>query len=175
MRRWLQLTLWATVGMSVVALWPRRPVPVVEAKVPSSSVQVRDAGPGGRGASGSLAIEPLRIEAAAGDPFEVAVRRAPAVAVVAPAPVPVAPVASAVPAPPAVTYRYYGRLTKPGGEVVTLLSQGDAPVVVEPGLKLSDGYVVQAILPDAVRLSHASGGVVVDVPIPPPPTHSALR
>lgn len=74
------------------------------------------------------------------------------------------------PVAPRLTHRFYGRLTTPSGEEVVLLAQGDVPVPVSPGTTLGDGYVVQAISTEAVRLIFPPLGTVIDLPLPPPPS-----
>lgn len=176
MRPALQITLAATLLLSAVALWPRERPSLVHAVSPAgasvSSVAVAEA------VRPRAVLEPMVVAPAVGDPFG----RPELAAVVRPAP----PVASvpAIPAPlpmaPSPAYRFVGRLVTPGGEEVVLLGRGSilAPVVVSVGTTLDDGYVVQALLPDAVRLSYPPLNLTVELPVTAPPSDAhtgALR
>jgi hypothetical protein len=71
-------------------------------------------------------------------------------------------------------WRYFGSMTTPAGERLVMLARGDNNgAVVQAGSQLDDGYVVQAIGSDAVRLVYPSLGTVVDLPLPPPPLASS--
>jgi hypothetical protein len=64
-----------------------------------------------------------------------------------------------------------GSMTTPAGERLVMLSRAnDNGVVVQPGTRLDDGYVVEGIGGDAIRLSYPPLGTVVDLPLPPPPS-----
>jgi hypothetical protein len=170
MRRSLRLTMWMTLALSAGALlWPRSQQVVVAASARTEPV--------GRLAPASepnqrlwaRALEPMRIEPAAGDPFAVNASQGP----VAPPPTlvaapPPAVEPAAVVAPP-FAHRFFGRMTTPGGEEVIMLARGDVPVPVTAGMELDDGYVVQAIAPEAVRVVYPPLGTVIDLPLPPPP------
>lgn len=76
------------------------------------------------------------------------------------------------PAPPPMNWRYFGSMTTPAGERLVMLARGEQSALVQPGTRLDDGYVVQAISPEVVRLTYPSLGSVVDLPLPPPPPSS---
>ena len=61
-------------------------------------------------------------------------------------------------------------MNAPDGQLTTLLARGDTVVAVSEGMTLDDGYVVQAVLADAVRLAYPTLGLVVDIPVPPAPS-----
>ena len=103
-----------------------------------------------------------QIDAARFDPF---------VGVVPPPPPPPPVVAAPPPPPPqapAPSYRFMGRMSGPDGAEVVYLMRGDSPVAVQPGTRLDDGYVVEAITKDAVRLLYPSMDARASIPIPPP-------
>ena len=66
-----------------------------------------------------------------------------------------------------MTWRYLGTMITPAGQRLVMLARGDTTVTVQPGTRLDEGYVVEAIGSDAVRLVYPPLGTVVDVPIPP--------
>ena len=66
-----------------------------------------------------------------------------------------------------MTMRSLGYLRSPSGENLVLLADGEAFVSVSVGIRLANGYVVQAIGQDAVRLLYPATGTLADVPIPP--------
>jgi hypothetical protein len=116
------------------------------------------------------AIEPTIVEPARRDIFT---------AVQPPAPPPPPPPKPFVgpplppppPAPPPLNWRFVGSMTTPAGERLVMLSRGgDNATVVQPGTRLDDGYVVESIGGDAIRLSYPPLGAVVDLPLPPPPS-----
>lgn len=90
-----------------------------------------------------------------------------------PSPPAVAPAqVTATPTAPPVSVRYLGAMVTPGGQRLVMLARGDVVIPVEPGSRLDDGYVVQSISDDAVRLTHPAAGAIVDLPIPPVPAVS---
>lgn len=82
--------------------------------------------------------------------------------VVGPIDVPPAP----PPAPPALTYRYLGQMTDPAGKQLHYLARADKDVTVGVGTQLDEGYVVEAITHDAIRLHHIALNVRVQITIP---------
>ena len=167
----MRFALAASVALSVVALWPRKTPPVVgaadlTARGPAGGLPQAASMPG---LPATLSRWPAELASVRGDPFAqpVAVPTLPPPAVPA---VPAALVASAPPAAPAVEYRYFGRMTSPDGQLTTLLARGDSVVAVSAGMPLHDGYVVQGVSAEAVRLTYPPLGTVVDIPIPPPPS-----
>lgn len=106
------------------------------------------------------------LEPASFDPF-VGVRPAPPAP--PPSPVAVAPlVATPVMAPvaPTLNYRYLGGMTDPSGERRVYLARGDSAVAVSVGARLDEGYVVEAIDSEAVRLHYPPLDAHVRIPIP---------
>lgn len=69
-------------------------------------------------------------------------------------------------APPATALRYLGVLFNPSGERLLLLADGEAVVTATVGTALPNGFVVQSVANDAVRLAHAPTGTAIDVPLP---------
>ena len=67
-----------------------------------------------------------------------------------------------------MTVRYLGTMTTPAGDRLVMLARGDTTVPVQPGTRLDEGYVVETISADAVRLVYPPLGTTVDIPIPPP-------
>ena len=169
MRRGLSWALMATAALCVAALWLEdgpakivaahdRPVVAITTPlaVPTTTLPRQ--------------ITPLSLEPARRDIF---------VPVEPPAPKPVSPppvLAQAPPSPPAptapaMTWRYLGAMVTPAGQRLVMLARGDSTVTVQPGTRLDEGYVVEAVGSDAIRLVYPPLGTVVDVPIPPaPPT-----
>jgi hypothetical protein len=174
MRPSLWLALVATLLLAGVALWipmSDAPTAVVQAAVPTSpapTIAVREPYHNAR-------LQDLKIEAAAGDPFERQLRTLPAAAAAPAPPAPQSPPAVAAaqtevqPGAPAVSHRYYGRLKAPNGDELTLLARGDAPVPITVGTNLDDGYVVEAIEAETIRLVYPATATAVDLPVPPPP------
>jgi hypothetical protein len=77
------------------------------------------------------------------------------------------PIAEPVRTAPPMDYRFLGRMLTPEGRPITLLARGDTTIEVQPGQQLDDGYRVEAVSEQAIRLAYPSLGTVVDVPIPP--------
>ncbi|HEX6705223.1 MAG TPA: hypothetical protein VF169_10720 [Albitalea sp.] len=112
-------------------------------------------------------LDPPQIEASRRDVFlPVDPPAPPPPKVVAPPPPPPAP--PPAPAAPAMNWRYMGAMVTPDGERLVMLARGDSSVLIQVGTRLEEGYVVEAIGSDAVRLVYPSLGTVVDLPIPPP-------
>jgi hypothetical protein len=162
MRRSLWLLLVAT---AVLAAWSlRKPAtaPVVAAVVPSALPAAAEASP-----TVSRPWPEIEVAAALGDPFAVTLS-ATASTSVAPAPAPT--VAPPAPTAPALAHRFFGRVVGPDGQLLTLLTRTGAPVAISDGMALDDGYVVEAVRADAVRLVYPPLGIVVELPLPPPPS-----
>lgn len=123
-----------------------------------------------------------RIEAAEGDPFfhpppqPVAATAPAAKATPAASPSPAPPVAvSATPAPPPIPPRYLGRLLTPAGEALVFLAGGDAVFVARPGAAVGEGFVVQAVGAESLKLAHVASGTQVDIPLPPGVEASSVK
>lgn len=78
------------------------------------------------------------------------------------------PAGSLAPVAPVLNYRFFGRMTTPQGQVMTLLAREDHVVVVEPGQQLDEGYVVESVDLNAVRLHYPPLDVHVSIVVPPP-------
>lgn len=87
------------------------------------------------------------LEDPAGDPFVLPVASTPSTPVVAPA----STVASSPSAPP-LNYRYLGQFIDPQGESKVYITAGGRDILVEVGMELSEGYRVEAITGDEIRL-----------------------
>jgi hypothetical protein len=180
MRPALWLVLVAALLLAGVALWmpkPDAPAAVVHAVVPTSPASAIAA----QQAYPHPVLGDLKIEAAGADPFERPPRALPAAgaAPVLPVPQPSPAVAAAStdvqPAAPAVSHRYYGRVKGPTGDELTMLARGDSPVLITLGTTLDDGYVVEAIGPETIRLVYPATATAVDLPIPPPASARQTR
>ena len=79
-------------------------------------------------------------------------------------------VVAADPPPPLPTpqLQFVGRMATPSGQVLTLVSQHEQILELRPGLQLADGFRVDGIMPDRLRLTHLPTGAQVDYAIPPP-------
>jgi hypothetical protein len=113
-------------------------------------------------------LEPQQIEPARRDIFAPVEPPAPPVKVAAPVPAPPPPPAPAPTAPP-ITWRYLGAMVTPAEERLVMLARGDTSITVQVGTRLDEGYVVESISTDAVRLAYPPLGTSVDIPIPPAP------
>lgn len=79
------------------------------------------------------------------------------------------PIAAPLPtriAPP-LNYRYLGQMVDPTGRKLIYLARGDAAVQVAVGGKLEEGYVVEAMDADGIRLLYAPMDVRTVIPVPP--------
>ena len=115
----------------------------------------------------------VTLEQASFDPF--AGVQPPAPAAPPPAKPFVGPIYVPPPAPPAINYRYLGQMTDPEGKTLVYLSRSDKDVLVAAGTSLDEGYKVEAITSDGVRLIYPPAGGRVTIPIPPAPPDSAVR
>ena len=128
-------------------------------------------------------IDPQRFEPAAIDLFAGDASSA-APAAEPPSPTPAiltvpsqASPAAAVPPPAA---RFLGRFVTPEGTRLVFLRDGEQSIVAAPGAVLSNGYTVQALLPEspadstggavaavtAIRLVHTASGQLVEISLP---------
>lgn len=60
-------------------------------------------------------------------------------------------------------------MTGPDGKRLVYLARGDASIAVSAGQQLDDGYVVEAISPDAVTLLYPPLDARVKLPVPQAP------
>ncbi|SEL65047.1 hypothetical protein SAMN05216359_1132 [Roseateles sp. YR242] len=89
----------------------------------------------------------LALEAADRDPFMIPVPPPPP----APPPPPPPPPPPAPTAPP-LNYRFLGAMVDPQGDRKVYLARADKDVLVEVGSRLDEGYRVEAITEDEIRL-----------------------
>jgi hypothetical protein len=95
----------------------------------------------------------------------------PPLSVAPPAPTaPPPPAEQPPPSGPALTHRFFGRVVGPDGQLLTLLTRTGDPIAISEGMALDDGYVVESVRADAVRLVYPPLGVIVELPLPPPPS-----
>ena len=133
--------------------------------VPAAGVAT---GPQGRAATARLVLpavlDAVVLEAAMHDPFVGTVPVPPR----PPAPPPRGSAgqaslanAAAVPAPPSppmpptapsLNYRFMARITSPAGTALTFVAKGDQVLQVQAGQRLDEGYVVESVDEQAVRL-----------------------
>src|SRR5438105_6549198 len=178
MRRQLRWALAGTAVLSIAALWvdegPAKVVAALGRPADSSQRFFATAQPAHDPAVVASEL-PHHIDAMSIEPA----RRDIFVPVEPAAPKPAAPTAPVAPAPlpppsptaPPVAWRYLGAMVTPAGERLVMLARGDTTTMVQPGLRLDDGYVVEAISSDAVRLVYPPLGSMAEIPIPPaPPT-----
>lgn len=170
--RWL---LMSTVGVSAAALlWPEgeanRIVAVAtrEPALPTATV-LQGTSPADEATPRSLPSElPAHLlDKADFDPFAGVQPAAPPVTAAAPAPKPfVGPLYVPPPPPPTLNYRYLGQLLDPDGHRQVYLARPDKDVLVAVGTHLDEGYVVEAIDEQGVRLRYPPLNAQAIVPIP---------
>lgn len=183
MRPWLRWTLIVSVLLSLVALvwWPAEPAQTVAAVQVTADPNGLPAwaaapqatpGPAALPTAPAAASAPLpaqlpRLEldaTAAGDPF---VGQAPP-----PPPQvqarPVEPPPPPPPTAPTISYRFLGRFVGPDGKALVYLSRPDGrDVAISVGSRLDEGYVVEAVAADAVKLHYPPLDQRTSIPIPP--------
>jgi hypothetical protein len=166
MRKSLRWAFAATLVVTAASFWPREPQRTVAAAEPRMTAAAAPAVPDTSAALPSTldswAIEPARRDAFA--PVEPPGASPPPLP---PAPEAHPPAPPPTPTAPSVTYRYLGRMTTPEGMQITLLARGDVTLPVAAGTPLDEGYVVESVGRDAVRLVYPPLGTTVDIPIPP--------
>jgi hypothetical protein len=109
------------------------------------------------------------LEPAVRDPFLPVAPPAPVVKVVPPPPVVQVP--PAPPAPPPLNLRFAGRMTTPNGATMVLAAYGDATLTLSTGLVLPNGYRVDAIERDVVRLTYPPLNAPATLDLAPPPRY----
>ena len=180
MRRSLSWALTAALVLSAAAIgWPRVTRPLVAAVQRADALShieqpAAHATPAARANQPALpaTLPPWDLAAAVSDPFTGATPAPTPPTAMAPPPPP--PVSTATPPPPplvptaapAVLVRYLGSMQTPQGERLVLLLRGDTAIVARAGLGFEDGYVIQSVSPQAVRLLHAATGVGLDIAVP---------
>lgn len=108
----------------------------------------------------------LDLEPAVGDPFadgtQAALEAIRPVPPTAPTPI-LAPV---LPSPPSLNYRFLGLLMDPQGLRKVFLARADKEFLVEKGSLLEEGYLVEAITAEEVKLVYEPLQHRVSIPIP---------
>ena len=79
-------------------------------------------------------------------------------------PVYVAP--APAPTPPTLPYRYLGQMTDPSGKKLHYLVKADKDVPIAVGTHLDEGYVVEAITADTIRLHYPQLDARAEIRIP---------
>ncbi len=77
------------------------------------------------------------------------------------------PVPAAAPIAPALSYRFFARLTNPAGTALTFVAKGDQVLQVQAGMRLDVGYVVESVDEHAVHLHYPPLDVRAVIAIPP--------
>lgn len=181
MRPWIRWSLAASMALSIfVLLRPEGSALVTSGSStnidPTSSLKAQaSVTEPVEGLHSTHVAGPLPVQLQAGewtaatfDPFVgVAPPPPPVPKVVAPPVVVNAPVI--LPQPPAMNYRYLGQLVDPDGKQTYYVVRGDNVVPIAVGTKLDDGYMVEAIKADGIRLLYPPLGSRTVIYIPPPP------
>jgi hypothetical protein len=176
MRRSLRWALLATVGLTAVALWLPGPSAVQSSGaatvVSGTSAPEHEDSERRRAPSPpttARAAQRVSLDKPRADPFTAVAVAVPApkkepapVQAVTPPPVAAVPVNT----PPALTYRYLGQMTDPAGNQLVYLSKPGRDLRVTVGATLDEGYVVEAIAEDGVRLHHPATDTRAVVAIP---------
>lgn len=169
-----QWALIATALLSGLAiLWPQNSTPTIVSAASDDSSRARHVAANNSSADAvprnalPETLPRLQLDAARFDPFvgvKPPVQAAPPVVT---QPVVAAPL-SPPPQAPALNYRYLGRMTDPVGQSYIYLTRGDAAaaVAVRSGDRLEDGYVVESINQDGIRLLYPALDLRAVIPIP---------
>jgi hypothetical protein len=168
MNRLLKLSLAVTLAATAWAiLWPSNSPPQLP---PATESSPTSAEPGQPQPLLPVALTPYALAPASGDPFS-AVKQPSAPVQTPPPPIAVEVVQAPKPQAPAFTYRYFGQVTSPAGQVEYYLSKGDRQISVKVGVPLDDGFVVEAITSTTIRVRHPLSDGLFDVQLP---AHSQL-
>lgn len=108
-------------------------------------------------------FSPVALPAPPAEPASAPVMPPPVQTPIAVQPPPPAP---PPPAPPALPYRYLGSMLTPGGQRLVMLARGQTAVPVTEGTRLDEGYVVEAVTEEVVRLVYPALGSIVLLEIP---------
>lgn len=165
--RWLLL---GSTGLSILALaWPEHaasPVVAVAART-----EILDAAPGEQQPSMRSSglppqLPPHPLDKSGFDPF-ASVQPPPTVALAAPALKPfVGPLYVPPPVAPTLNYRYLGQMTDPSGQRLVYLAGPAKEIAVTTGTRLDEGYVVESVTTDAVRLHYPPLDARAVIPLP---------
>ena len=169
--RWL---LVGTVLLTLLALWwpddLRQDAPNRSASQPvAKSEQVAPAPTSSALAAAGLPerLPTTSFEPAAFDPFVGA--RPPPPPTPKPVAVVVMPVVQQAPpqaVAPLLSYRYLGQMTDPSGLRQVYLAKTDTAILVAVGTRLEEGYVVESITQDGVRLHYPPLDAHAVIPVP---------
>lgn len=169
--RWgFLLALGSTAALSASDFWMRAGnTASIEAQTPQAQQQspaaTSESPQSPRPAAAAVARS---LSVAAADPFEVAPPPPPPPPkqpVVAPAPPP--------PAPPPMNWRYFGQMTSPDNKRQVYLSRGDQAIAIEAGQRLDDGFLVDAVTAENVRLRHVDSGFQFLIALPESPPQAS--
>ena len=173
------LLLLSLVLAAVAQWWPQGSAGLVRAVsrpdgAAASEAASRDGASGHQDQPLPTALVPVGVEPATRNIFASVVPKPaptpPPPAMVRPPEPALAPLPPPRPIAPAQSLRYLGYMLTPAGETLVLLADGETPVPVQPGTRLPNGYVVQTLGQNAVRLLYPLTDTVVDLPIPPAAT-----
>lgn len=180
MRGSIKYALAATILLSAAAIWTSDPPAEVAAAIRTVGMQSgealasraiprptanRNVEPSLPSSLPILHMEPARLDIfmPVQPPMEpVPIQPAPKEEVVAVAQQP-------APAAPPMPWRFLGSMVTPTGSRIVMLAHGNTLMHVEPGTRLSNGYVVEAVGPDAVRFIYPPLDTVVLLPLPASP------
>lgn len=149
MQTWIKWSFAGSIVLSAFALFPDKASQIVSATTPRS-----DARPI-RPAAITPELNKQALTEALADPFLLPVSKASATtqpsprsqaASVAPPP-PQLP-----PSPPGNAYRYIGRFVSPEGTTIVLIGDQDSIIQASVGMQLANGYVVEDITTDTIKL-----------------------
>lgn len=172
MRPWLRWTLIVTLLLSVIAIaWPSKTAQAVAQVADRTAERAKALAPATTTVAAESVVSPLPamlpthfLDKATFDPF-AGVQPPPPPAPEAEKPL-MGPLQPAPVARPALNYRYLGQFTDPSGKRSVYLSRADKDITVEVGAKLDEGYTVEAIGPDGIRLYYPPLRAHASIPIP---------
>lgn len=178
MRRSLLWALACTVALSAISLiWPRTEATLVAAVVrdspsPAVAAVAQASPPPDSTAELPTTLEPIVIEPALRDPFAPVAPPAPSLPAPAPknlspAPVVMAPVEVPVQIS-SMRARVLGTMVTPEGKRLVLMLVGETVSIAEVGALLDNGYVVQAVDRDVVRVVYPPTGTTTDLALRDP-------
>jgi len=151
---------------AAAVLWPE-PQRLVVAMADRTEHPAGATDDGGRHAKPLPPVTRGSLEKASFDPFVGVQPPPPAPPAAAPAPKPfVGPLYVPPPSAPSLNYRYLGQMVDPAGQRLVYLAGPQKDVAVSVGTRLDEGYVVEAIAEDGVRLHYAPLDARVVIPLP---------
>jgi hypothetical protein len=176
-RRSLGWALLVTLTLSAASLWWPGAAPRLVVAVPRADAPPRlEQAAAGIGLLAQphppalpVTLPPWELSLALSDPFGASalpVAAPPRPAAPTPVVAPAAPPQLVAAAAPPVPLRYLGSMLTPQGQWLVMLLRGDTAIVARAGLGFEDGYVIQSISPQAVRLVHTTTGAGLDIAVP---------